>query len=237
MQIPYDHSSLQLLRINLIGMLGAWTLRAINVTLRWDRSGIDETKSVWAHEDPRIIAFWHSRQLFMPFVYRSALSKSGDRHMAALGSKHADGRIMARALQSLGIDSIPGSSSQGGLQALHALVRKLKNGSHIAITPDGPKGPLCKVKMGVVKIAQVSGAAIYPMAIGSQRKWRFGSWDRMQLPIPFSRAVRLMGEPIKVPPKLNEQEFAGYVQELEDKLNALTARADTYFDSSVRTSD
>ena len=206
-------------------------LRAINITLRWDRDGIEAAKVRWANDEPRIIAFWHSRQLFMPFIYRSALTARGSRNMAALGSKHADGRIMARALQSLGIDSIPGSSSNGGLKALHALVRKIRSGSHIAITPDGPKGPLCKVKMGVVKIAQVSGASIYPTAIGAQRKWRFGSWDRMQLPIPFSRAVRLMGEPIKVPSKLSEQEFAGYVQQLEDRLNALTAQADSYFDS------
>jgi lysophospholipid acyltransferase (LPLAT)-like uncharacterized protein len=128
-----------------------------------------------------------------------------------------------------GIFSVAGSSSHGGLRAVSVLLAKLRQGSVIAMTPDGPRGPIYKVKSGVIKIAQRSGAPIYPVAIGAERKWVFGSWDRMILPKPFARTVIVMGEPYHVPSKLSEDEFNRCTVELEERLNQVTARADTFF--------
>ena len=136
---------------------------------------------------------------------------------------------MAEGMRFLGIDSIPGSKSQGGLRALYALVRRLKNNSHIAITPDGPKGPARKIKNGVLLIAQRSGAKIYPSSFSAEKFWRFRSWDGMIFPKPFSRAVMVKGAPITIQSGATNQEMAVLSQSVEDALNEVTARGDSYF--------
>jgi len=120
-----------------------------------------------------------------------------------------------------GITSVPGSSTRGGVRALLMLAKVLKNGSHVAMTPDGPKGPLHEVKGGIIKLAQRTGAKIYPVAIIAENKWEFKSWDKMFVPKPFSRATFSMGNPLSIPPTITAAEFEDFTHELKTRLEAL----------------
>lgn len=218
----------ELIKIWVISLSLSLMLRAIFLTLRFKRVGFEGVEADWPGGEPRIIAFWHGRQLFMPWVYLGVGRRSLRKPMYALISKHKDGRIAATVMKLLGVRSVAGSSSSGAAGAARELLRMLKRGYHIGITPDGPKGPLHKVKVGVVKIAQSSGAPIYPVAVGSVNPWVFKSWDRMILPKPFSRTVLIMGAPLHIPRDLTAAEVDLWQTKIEQALNEVTAQADGY---------
>lgn len=213
-----------------IGFLGSSLLKLIEITLRWQFIGFDGNKRFWLSGPPSIVAFWHGQQLFMPWLYSKFRHGIKNRQVYILISHHPDGRMMASAVGFLGLKSIAGSSTTGGKQATLTLIDKLKQGHHIAITPDGPKGPPNKLKAGVIRIAQQAGAIIYPTAIAAERSWTFGSWDNMFLPKPFSHMVLVLGEPIKIPTNLTRDEFNHWQQVVESKLNELSEQAHHHWD-------
>jgi hypothetical protein len=173
-------------------------------------------------EEPVIVAFWHSRLLMMPLLRRR-------RGVTILISRHRDGELIDRAIKFFPIDSVRGSTTRGGARALRELVRALEGGSHVAVTPDGPRGPRNRVQPGVIRLASKTGRAIVPVTFNASRKKVFNSWDRFLLPYPFSRGVFVWGEPIWVVPEENEVGFEGKRSTLETRLNDITAQADRYF--------
>ena len=211
-------------RIFVLAHLGAAFLRLLNATLRWTWVGF-EGRRHWGDGEPQIVAFWHGRQLLMPWAY---LRRSGKhrRQMYALSSEHSDGRIMAKAMGSIGVDSIAGSSSNHGRRALAGLIAKLRQGHHVAMTPDGPRGPAGSAKAGTIALAMHTGAPIIPAAFSAKKRWCFSSWDGMMLPKPFSRAVYLFGKPIYVPAGLSAEETEHYRVKLERAIEAITIQAD-----------
>lgn len=208
-------------------------LRLVNSTLRWERIGLSDDQRWWADDKPSILIFWHGRQLFMPWIYLRHRTSKKSPAMTVLISQHNDGRMIAAGMKFLGIDSVAGSSSRGGLRAIHSLIEKLRNNSHISITPDGPKGPAQKLKNGVVLIAQRSGAVVHPAAFAAEKYWKFKSWDGMIFPKPFSRAVLIKGRPITVPSGTEPETVEAISSDLEKALNEVTAQADQYFLKSI----
>jgi len=222
------------MKVRFLGFLGAQLLRVIYATLRWEKRGLHVADQHWSLGEPAILTMWHGDQLMAPWAYRidqadlqSARRESGNtnllpRKIKALTSQHADGRIIAYALESLGIGNIAGSSTRGGVRALVQMRRTIESeGCHLAITPDGPKGPIYKAKPGIISVASATGARILPIGFGYERAWRVNSWDRMVIPKPFSRARMVAGELMYVPPNLSEEEREQYLIALEDELNRL----------------
>jgi len=218
----------EFLKVQILSFLAQAILRVIKLTLRWKEVGLDGKERHWANGQPRIIAFWHNRQLFMPWIYLKSKEKGNARPMYCLSSRHGDGQIVGRVLKYMGVRSVAGSTSRGGSRAVVQLLRLVAKGNHIALTPDGPRGPVYKVKPGVIKLAQRSRAAIYPAAIGAEHVWTFNSWDKMILPKPFSKTVLIMGDPFVVPSELTEEEYEECRLKLENILNEISEKADNY---------
>jgi lysophospholipid acyltransferase (LPLAT)-like uncharacterized protein len=94
-----------------------------------------------------------------------------------------------------------------------------------AITPDGPRGPLHEFKPGAVMLAQLTGKPILPVSIAASHTWRFSTWDRFELPLPFSRIVIAYGEPVKMPRGIDAESLARLQVEMADRLKALQRQA------------
>lgn len=207
--------------------LAASILRTLNVTYRWELTGLAQKKVQWVPPQACIFIFWHNRQLLMPFVYRRMTGGLGG--VATLISRHRDGRLIAGTVKRLGFGSIAGSSTRGGSQALLQLCNCLGRGCPVAITPDGPRGPLRKLKPGVAYLASRCGVPVYPVAFGCDRPWFFSSWDKMMLPRPFARVVVAVGEPMTAPPDLSKDDAARVITHFESKLNEVTNQVDSYY--------
>jgi lysophospholipid acyltransferase (LPLAT)-like uncharacterized protein len=212
------------IKVKLIGFFGSLILRVIKQSLRWKKIGFDQENSEWPYHEPRIIAFWHSDLLLMPWIYLDCLKPnlSNPKEFVALISAHGDGQMISETISYLKVGTEVGSSSKNGSGAILRIVkREAKKPFHVAITPDGPRGPRNKSKEGVIKIAELTGMPIYPVSVIADKAIRFKSWDEMFLPVPFSRVRMIMGEPLRVPKGLKNEERTKLALLLDERLNSL----------------
>lgn len=151
-------------------------------------------------DEPVIFVFWHNRLALCLKVYDSFV-RHHHRHgqLAALISASKDGALLAAIVKKFGVQPVRGSSSRRGGQALLELASWAERGYHLAVTPDGPRGPRYVVQDGVLTLAQVTGLPIVPYSCRLGWKIHVNSWDRFQIPLPFSRCAMSFGEPIRVP--------------------------------------
>ncbi len=210
--------------VSLLGLLAAGLLKLLYATYRWELrvSVLNDVR--WPATEARIFSFWHGHQLLFPHLYTARRVEFG-RFMSALISEHRDGRIIARAMTYFGIGSVAGSSSRGGKEAMFRLIEQLRQGEHVAITPDGPRGPVHKVKPGLIKIAQRSGAPICLLSAQADRAWRAKSWDGMFLPKPFARVRVVIGPSIQIPAGLNGQQESQFCEQVEQLLQKVALEA------------
>ncbi|WP_096703873.1 lysophospholipid acyltransferase family protein [Magnetospirillum sp. 15-1] len=204
----------------LLCWLGSLYIRLVYLTGRWQVVNGGHAQALWDQGKPFILAFWHGRILMMPKSWRQAVPI----HM--LISQHRDGQLIARTVSHFGIDTVQGSTTRGGSAALRAMLKFLKNGECVGITPDGPKGPRMRASDGIVAVARLAGVPILPATFATSRRKLLGSWDRFAVALPFSRGVFVWGDPITVPKEADDTAMEAARQAVEDHLNAITRDAD-----------
>jgi hypothetical protein len=175
-----------------------------------------------ANKKPFIYCVWHGKIFPASFVLRR-------KKVHAMVSLHTDGEIIAQTLLRLGFHTIRGSSTRGASRATIEMIRALKRGVIGAIIPDGPKGPRHVLKPGAITIAQKSGAYLLPLAFACSNSFRFNSWDRFAIPLPFSKCAAIYGEPIAVPANLQDKAFENFRLMVEDRMLELEKYAESYF--------
>jgi lysophospholipid acyltransferase (LPLAT)-like uncharacterized protein len=198
-------------------MAGAAALRLLGHTWVLRRTNTAEYDRRLAGGGRCIYALWHCRMLPLIFAYRGL-------GVAALVSRSRDGELIAGVIERIGYAAARGSSSRGGQQGFNELVRFAAEGHSLTITPDGPRGPREVVKPGLVRLASLTGLPVLPVASASRRPWVLRSWDGFRVPRPFSRVWISYGEPLEVPPGLDETEVEVWRQRLEEALRANTER-------------
>ena len=162
-------------------------------TMRWRWIGREHAEAVWDAGGPVIVCFWHSRIALSPACWPLSRAQTP----RALISLSADGEFIARAVGRLGFPAIRGSSgdpdkpdrAKGGAQALRAMLRWLKGSRGVAITPDGPRGPVEVMGDGPPILARLSRAPVLLVGLAARPCLRLGSWDRAVLPLPFAQGA------------------------------------------------
>lgn len=200
--------------------LGAQYIRLVRATGAWRVEGGDAPAALWDAGEPFILAFWHGRIMMMPYCWPRT------QPIRMLISSHPDGQIIARTVSHFGIDTVAGSTTRGGTQALRAMLGALKEGVCVGITPDGPRGPYMRASDGIVQVARLSGAKILPCTYATARRRALGTWDRFTIAWPFSRGVFVWGRPVAVARDADDAALEAARLEVERALNAITAEAD-----------
>jgi lysophospholipid acyltransferase (LPLAT)-like uncharacterized protein len=190
-------------------------------TGRWRIENTRVVDRLIADQRPFIACFWHGRMLMIPKAWRY------DAPISILISHHRDGIFISKTLGYLGVGTIVGSSSRGGGGALVEMVRSLKRGEYVGITPDGPRGPRMRAAPGAVLAARLSGAVLLPVSFSAARRKVMPSWDRFVLPFPFSRGIIRVGQPIEVARDVDQFAREQLRVQLEEELTALTDALDT----------
>jgi lysophospholipid acyltransferase (LPLAT)-like uncharacterized protein len=207
------------LLLRFVALLGALVIRLWMSTVRYRIDfGTAGRHPPETDRERFIYAFWHESLLF-------ATKYSG--RFYALISQHADGELLARLCSHLGIGSVRGSTNHGGGQALFDMLRCGRS-AHLAVTPDGPRGPRRRVQLGVVFMASRAAMPIVVVGIGFSRAWRARSWDRFAVPLPFSTLYCKVGGPIVVPGKLRREGLEQYRLLVETQLQAVTDDAESW---------
>jgi lysophospholipid acyltransferase (LPLAT)-like uncharacterized protein len=214
----------RLLRSDVVRRIACWLIhlyiRLVFATGRWTIEGAEIPRQMRRDAKPFILAFWHGRLLMIPMAWQ----RLAPMHMLISG--HRDGRIIADAVRYFDVDSIAGSSNAGGSTALRAMVRHIRDGDCVGITPDGPNGPAMRATSGIVAAARLARAPIIPVTYATRHRRILATWDRFHLPFPFSRGIYLWGEPIAVPAELDEAGVEQWRRLIEERMIAQTAEAD-----------
>lgn len=180
----------RILRSPAFAWLAAQLIRVYSWTFRLTFENEQEWHDYLEQGGRVILCSWH--QQFFSFIrpfrryraYRPGL----------MISRSADGNIIAGIAKQMGWKSIRGSSSRGGLQAMHEMIQHINEhrlGGHVV---DGPRGPIGVVKKGVVHMARETGAMLVPIYAEASNAWTFRSWDRFFIPKPFSRVCIRFGD-------------------------------------------
>ena len=195
-------------------------------TVRWTVSGWSSHDDVRGAGERFIATFWHDRLVLATWFWRR-------RGIVVMTSRSFDGEYIARFIQRFGYGAARGSSTRGGTEALEEMSTCLSYGIDAALSIDGPRGPRYVAKRGAVRLAAMSGQPILPFCIAAEHFWRIGNWDRLQIPRPFTRAVMLVGEPIRVAHDASATTIAETRDRLQASLDALRERADGWWSRSA----
>jgi len=164
---------------------------ALGRSLRWEVEGYEHYEAIRAQGDQPIFAFWHGRILPATWFWR-------DRDIVVMTSENFDGECIARVIRRFGYGVARGSTSRRGARALAQLRRDMRTGKPAALTLDGPRGPAGTAQPGAVWLSGLTGNPILPFHIEAARYWAADTWDRAQVPKPFSRVAVAIGEPMRV---------------------------------------
>jgi lysophospholipid acyltransferase (LPLAT)-like uncharacterized protein len=201
-------------QVVLIAAIVAPVLALLSRTLRWDVVGPDPLVSVAPTGRLPIYAFWHGRILPATFVFRN-------RSIVVMTSENFDGEWIARVIAQFGYGAARGSTSRGGSRALVRLKRDMEAGRPAAFTLDGPRGPARRAQPGALWLAKATGHPLVPFHIEAASHWTVRSWDRTQVPKPFSRVVVAIGEPFFVAAEADARMLEGRRVDLERELERL----------------
>jgi lysophospholipid acyltransferase (LPLAT)-like uncharacterized protein len=207
----------QLRRAGAISALGAPVIRALAATWRWHVEGYAHYESIVASGRQPIMAFWHGRILPATVFFKN-------RGIVVITSQNFDGEWIAGIIRRFGYGTARGSSSRGGARALVQLRRDLAAGRPAGFTLDGPRGPARVAQPGAVFLAGATGYPILPFHFEASRFWEMNSWDRTQVPKPFSRVALAIGAPLHVTGTAKDTIDAARI-DLERALGVLEAAA------------
>jgi lysophospholipid acyltransferase (LPLAT)-like uncharacterized protein len=191
-------------------------IKTLGLLTRFEVRGQENLDSILSAGKQPIYSFWHDRIFLGTYFFRN-------RGIVVLTSQSFDGEYITRFIQRFGYGAVRGSSSQGGPQALVEMIKTMRGGHPMAFAVDGPRGPRYETKAGPVLLAKKTGNPILPFVVEPRHYWKVSSWDKMQIPMPFSKALMAIGKPIYVDPQSDEADVSMKLTELQHSLKELTA--------------
>jgi lysophospholipid acyltransferase (LPLAT)-like uncharacterized protein len=206
------------LQARLIATAGYPLIAALGSTFRWRAEGADQYQRVLAGGRQPIMAFWHGRILPATVYFRR-------RGIVVITSENFDGEWIAGIIERFGYGTARGSTSRGAVKALVRLKRDMAAGKPAAFTLDGPRGPARVAQPGAIWLAKATGNPIVPFHIESDRHWTANSWDRTQVPKPWSTVAIAIGEPLEIGADADERAIESGRLALEERLRGLERRA------------
>jgi lysophospholipid acyltransferase (LPLAT)-like uncharacterized protein len=193
----------------------------IGRTVRFEVESWEPWEATLRNGHLAIGAFWHEGIFLSTYFWR--------RHrFVVMTSQSRDGEYIARFIQRFGYGVARGSATRGGVTAGGSMARLMDAGCPAAFTADGPKGPAHKSKMGPVLLARETGHPINPFTIVPLRCWRVRTWDRLQVPKPFTRAVLIGAPPIYVAADADGVALREKRDELQHALEELDRRGEEW---------
>lgn len=228
------YSFRQRLMIRLADRILHTLIRLIGATVRFEETegwtglgvaGYESFEQAYELRSPGAFAFWHDRIFLMTYYWH----RHGEPYAGAIMvSRSFDGEYIARTAQRFKYGAVRGSSTRGGSQALKTMVRLARRGIWMSFTVDGPVGPPYRAKSGAVHFAKRAGVPIAPVLIEAEKFWTLGSWDRTQIPRPFTRAKMFVAEPVFVPADADRDVLEDKTGELQRKLDELVERGEKW---------
>jgi lysophospholipid acyltransferase (LPLAT)-like uncharacterized protein len=196
-------------------------IRLICLTIRWQVAGEEHFASISRTGHLPIYTFWHNRIFLGTYFFRN-------RRIVVMTSRSKDGEYIARFIQRFGYGAVRGSSTRGAVGALVEMVKLMRAGCPAGFSIDGPKGPKYVAKMGAVLLSKKTGNPVLPFSLTPAKRWEINSWDKLQIPMPFTKALVEFSAPIYVAKDADEKMLETKQKELQWALDDVTARGEEW---------
>jgi lysophospholipid acyltransferase (LPLAT)-like uncharacterized protein len=211
-------SPLKRLEAAAISVIGYRMCAGLGATLKWRVEGLHHYDEIVQDGRQPIMAFWHGRILPATIYFRN-------RGIVVITSENFDGEWIAGIIERFGYETARGSTSRGGAKALVQMKHDMEAGKPTGFTLDGPRGPARVAQPGAVWLSKATGNPVLPFHLEASRHWTVDSWDRTQIPKPYSTVGLVVGKPFVVPQDADDAQLESARKHLEDQLRDLEARA------------
>ena len=214
----------------ILSMLVTVYIEGVHASMRWQLLDTEGADAAVAGPDGLIGAFWHGR-IALSLICRRVLKQQPTRGMISMSR---DGEFIAQAMGRAGIPSFRGSAikagdkakRKGGATAFRQSLAFIAEGGCVALTPDGPRGPNQVMQDGVVTLARMSGAPVFLFGMAASDAINLKSWDRTQLPLPFTRGCVVFDGPLRIAADADEAQSEAVRLDWQNRLNAAQRRAE-----------
>jgi lysophospholipid acyltransferase (LPLAT)-like uncharacterized protein len=197
-------------------------IKLVGKTIRFEVEGWENWEAAMRHDKLPIYTFWHN-QIFVGTYFWQR------RGIVILTSQSFDGEYIARFIKRFGYGAVRGSSTRGARGALVEMVRLMRAGCPVGFAIDGPKGPRHQAKMGNLLVARKTGFPILPFTQTAHSYWEIRkSWDRTQVPKPFTRAKVIIAPPIFISPNADDEELKNKHAEVQRALDEATRQGEEW---------
>jgi lysophospholipid acyltransferase (LPLAT)-like uncharacterized protein len=217
----------QHLLVPIFGWVVWAVIRILGPTIRFEVLGGENGGRDYRPDlPPKIFTFWHRCIISATWYFRN-------RNGVLMNTTNFDGQWTRRVIERLGYGTAQGSSTRGGLRGLAVMARQLDEGFDSGFTIDGPRGPRYVAKPGPVMLARRSGRPVVVFHIGLEHAWTLRkTWDLMQIPKPFTRAVLVFAPPLYVPKTTDREGLEQKHQEMQKMLEHVRDAAENWFSLS-----
>lgn len=219
-----NYSFKERLLIRILGFIFYVFTYLIGKTIRFEVEGWENLERIERGGKTPILAFWHNRIFLATYYFRF-------RGIIVMSSQSFDSEYVARFIQRFGFGIVKGSSTRGGVGGLVEMIRLMKKGFPTGFSVDGPKGPVYRAKTGTLLVAKKTENPVLPFSVEAENYWTIKSWDKLQIPKPFTRAKVLIAEPIEVLSDADDLEMKNRHLELQKKLDNLVALGEQWQES------
>lgn len=201
--------------------VAAGAIRTLSATWRVRARFAPEVDPHRADRSRRCIyLIWHRTVLLAVPIYR-------DLGMGIGTSMHGDGEIAARICDRFGFTSARGSSTRGGARLVRGMVEFAESRTgDLALTTDGPRGPLRKTKPGALFLASHLGVPVVPVGIAARPCKELRSWDRFMVPWPFARVGVVAAPPLAIERDVSEERLAELCLDVDRRMEEVERAAE-----------
>ncbi len=213
----------------LFALLVVALFRIIDSTVNLHLVGYEHVSAILRSGRQVLVVVWHGRGLLPIFFFQGMpllVYSSHPRDGSFRGISRPVRRLTLASLQHLGYRVFDASTFPSEPRGVIRFLQLLEHGRGGVIAADGPSGPMLRAKPGAVFMAKKTGVDLLPVGAAIRDAIAMDSWDRFEIPRPFTRAALIIGEPIDVPPDLNDAGLERLSRHLEVVLNDLTAEAE-----------
>lgn len=213
----------------MLALVAVAVLRVVESTLDLEIIGHEHVATVLREGRPVLLVVWHGHGLLpifffqgYPLVIYSSQPRLGHTPLLSRATR----KLTLASLEHLGYRVMDAAQFSSEARGVIRFLQFLAHGSGGVIAADGPGGPMFHAKPGAAYVAKKTGVALIPVAAAMRDAIVLDSWDRFEIPRPFTKAALVIGEAFDVPKEIADDQLDTLSGQLERVLNNLTAAAE-----------
>ena len=206
--------------LNLFANLVFLSLWIIKSTSNWKGENEQIIEKELTKKKTLIVLIWHHQLMGSTFSWKFKPK------LRPIATSHRDGQLSTLVQKKFGLDPLLRKKDNPTF-LIKNISKAVQNEDCIYITPDAPHGPPKKINTNIFKLCQKFDLNIAILSFHTNRYFRINSWDKLKIPLPFSKGIYLWGNEI-----IQSKEFKNEIdfnKKISDELNKNSERIYDYF--------